>query len=167
MSNDVKLDAKSMSEVRARLGRIATDEFELFKQRTEIEKELNNTKTNRSSKELKGLKTQYWALGKAMNALAKQRIAILSELDSSNMPNKDDSSDKAKLINKLKNEEYELLDKLDKLSAFLLDDDKVAKINDEHLRLLQMQQQAMTNYHRILVARIFNLETDKEGHNND
>lgn len=167
MDNDVKLDTKSMSEVRARLGRIATDEFELFKQRAEIEKELNNTKTSRSSKELKGLKTQYWALGKAMSALAKQRIAILSELDSSNMPNKDDSSDKTELINKLEDEEADLLDKLNKLNTFLLDHDKTSKIDNNQLQLLKMQQETMANYRRILVARIFHLKTDKGGHNND
>lgn len=42
MSNDVKLDNKSISEVRARLGRIATDEFELFKQRIAIENATTN-----------------------------------------------------------------------------------------------------------------------------
>ena len=77
------------------------------------------------------------------------------------------SKDKAELITKLKDEEADLLDNLDKLSAFLLDDDKVAKINDDQLSLMRMQQETMANYRRILVARIFNLERDKEGHNND
>lgn len=77
------------------------------------------------------------------------------------------SKDKADLIAKLKDEETDLLDKLDKLSAFLLDSDKVAKINSDQLSLMKMQQETTANYRRILVARIFNLERDKEGHNND
>lgn len=71
------------------------------------------------------------------------------------------TKNKTELIAKLKDEEADLLDKLDKLSAFLLDDDKVAKINDEQLGLMKMQQATMANYRRILVARIFHLETDK------
>ena len=71
------------------------------------------------------------------------------------------TKNKTELIAKLKDEEADLLDKLDKLSAFLLDDDKVAKINDEQLGLMKMQQETMANYRRILVARIFYLETDK------
>lgn len=77
------------------------------------------------------------------------------------------SNNKAELITKLKNEEADLLDKLDKLSAFLLDGDKVAKVNDDQLSLMKMQQETMANYRRILVARIFNLERDKGGHKND
>lgn len=77
------------------------------------------------------------------------------------------SKDKADLITKLKDEEADLLNKLDKLSASLLDSDKVAKINSDQLSLMKMQQETMANYRRILVARIFNLERDKEGHNND
>lgn len=39
--------------------------------------------------------------------------------------------------------------------------------DDEQLSLMKMQQETMSNYWRILVARIFHLETDKGGHNND
>lgn len=77
------------------------------------------------------------------------------------------SKDKADLITKLKDEGADLLNKLDKLSAFLLDSDKVAKINSDQLSLMKMQQETMANYRRILVARIFNLEIDNGGHNND
>lgn len=75
--------------------------------------------------------------------------------------------DKAELITKLKDEEADLLAKLDKLNTFLLDKDKANKIDNEQLQLLKMQQETMANYRRILVARIFNLERDKGGHNND
>ena len=121
----------------------------------------------RSDEEFKWLKAQHFALGKALGALAQQRRAIMTVLDNPNVFDKAGTSNKTELITKLKNEEYELSDKLNKLSTFLLDSDKTAQINDEQLRLLQMQQQAMANYHRILVARIFNLETDKGENNND
>ncbi|AJT51592.1 hypothetical protein LBLM1_11230 (plasmid) [Limosilactobacillus mucosae LM1] len=147
----------------ARLERIAEEAFELFKQRREIEGWLDGDTSISfiSDLELKWLKAQYHALGEALDALGKQREAIKVVLDNPNVFDKHEASDKTDLITKLKDEEYELSDKLNKLSTFLLDSDKTAQINDEQLRLLQMQQQAMANYHRILVARIFNLETDK------
>lgn len=147
----------------ARLERIAEEAFELFKQRREIEGWLDSDTSISfiSDLELKWLKAQYHALGEALDALSKQREAIKVVLDDPNVFDEHEASDKTDLITKLKDEEYELSDKLNKLSTFLLDSDKTTKINDEQLRLLQMQQQAMANYHRILVARIFNLETDK------
>lgn len=153
----------------ARLERIAEEAFELFKQRREIEGWLDGDTSISfiSDLELKWLKAQYHALGEALDALGKQREAIKVVLDDPNVFDEDDTLDSTELITKLKNEEYELSDKLNKLSTFLLDSDKTAQINDEQLRLLQMQQQAMANYHRILVARIFNLETDKGENNND
>lgn len=166
MSNN-KLDKKLQQGLQARLGRISENEFELFKQRREIERELKTIETSRSNKEFKGLKAQHWALGKAMDALAKQRIAIMTVLDNPNAFDEHESSDKAELITKLKDEEADVRHKLTKLSVFLLDDDKTAKVDKGQLRLLQMQQQAMANYRRILVARIFHLETDKGENNND
>lgn len=153
----------------ARLERIAEEAFELFKQRREIEGWLDGDTSISfiSDLELKWLKAQYHALGEALDALGKQREAIKVVLDNPNVFDEDDTLDNTELITKLKNEEYELSDKLNKLSTFLLDSDKTAQINDKQLRLLQMQQQAMANYHRILVARIFNLETDKGENNND
>lgn len=167
MSNDNKLDEKLQQGLQKRLDRIWEDEVELRMQRQEIENELCNVDFNLNDEAVKWLKAQHWALGKAMDALINQRKVIRATLDGLDVFDKHESSDKTKLITKLKYEEAELLDKLNKLSTFLLDDDKTAKINDEQLRLLQMQQQAMANYRRILVARIFNLETDKGENNND
>lgn len=167
MSNDNKLDSKLRQGLQKRLDRIWEDEVELRIQRQVAERELTTIQTMRSDEEFKWLKAQHFALGKALGALAQQRRAIMTVLDNPNVFDKAGTSNKTELITKLKNEEYELSDKLNKLSTFLLDSDKTAQINDEQLRLLQMQQQAMANYHRILVARIFNLETDKGENNND
>ena len=167
MSNDNKLDSKLRQGLQKRLDRIWEDEVELRIQRQVVERELTTIQTMRSDEEFKWLKAQHFALGKALGALAQQRRAIMTVLDNPNDFDKAGTSNKTELITKLKNEEYELSDKLNKLSTFLLDSDKTAQINDEQLRLLQMQQQAMANYHRILVARIFNLETDKGENNND
>ena len=167
MSNDNKLDKKMQQGLQKRLDRIWEDEVELRMQRQEIENELCNVDFNLNNEAVKWLKARHWALGKAMDALVRQRRTIMTVLDNPNAFDEHESSDKAELITRLKYEEAELLDKLNKLSAFLLDSDKTAKINDEQLRLLQMQQQAMANYRRILVARIFNLETDKGENNND
>lgn len=167
MSNDNKLDSKLRQGLQKRLERIAENEFSLLEQRREIEQELTTIEVGRSDEEFKWLKAQHFALGKTLGALAQQKRTIMTTLDNPNAFDEHESSDKAELITKLKDEEAELLDKLNKLSTFLLGDDKTAKINDEQLRLLQMQQQAMANYRRILVARIYNLEADKGGNNND
>ncbi len=161
MSNDNKLDSKMQQGLQKRLDRIWEDEVELRIQRQEIENDLCNVDFNLNNETVKWLKAQHWALGKAMDALKKQENVIDALLVNPNAFDEHESSDKAELIAKLKEEEADLLDKLDKLSAFLLDDDKVAKINDEQLSLMKMQQETMANYRRILVARIFYLETDK------
>lgn len=166
MSGD-KLDKKMQQGLQARLDRIWEDTTELRIMRNEIENELCDVDFNLNNEAVKWAKAQHFALGKAMDALEKQKNVIKALLVNPNVFDEHESSDKAELITKLKDEEAELLDKLNKLSAFLLDSDKTAKINDEQLRLLQMQQQAMANYRRILVARIFNLETDKGENNND
>lgn len=161
MSNDNKLDSKMQQDLQRRLDRIWEDEVELRIQRQEIENDLCNVDFNLNNETVKWLKAQHWALGKAMDALKRQENVIDALLVNPNAFDEHESSDKAELIAKLKDEEAELLNKLNKLSTFLLDSDKTAKINDEQLRLMQMQQQAMANYRRILVARIFHLETDK------
>lgn len=156
-----KLDNKMQQGLQARLDRIREDTTELRILRNRIENELCDDDTDLIDEKFKWLKAQHWALGKAMDALKKQENVIDALLVNPNAFDEHESSDKAELIAKLKEEEADLLDKLDKLSAFLLDDDKVAKINDEQLSLMKMQQATMANYRRILVARIFNLETDK------
>lgn len=163
--SDNKLDSKLRQGLQKRLDRIWEDEVELRIQRQEIENDLCNVDFNLNDEAVKWLKAQHWALGKAMDALEKQKNVINALLVNPNVFDEHESSDKTKLITKLKYEEAELLNKLNKLNTFLLDSDKTAKINDEQLGLMQMQQQAMTNYWRILVARIFHLETDKGGQN--
>lgn len=165
--SDNKLDKKMQQGLQKRLDRIWEDEVELRMQRQEIENELCDVDFNLNNEAVKWLKAQHFALGKALDALKKQENVIDALLVNPNAFDEHKSSDKAELITKLKDEEAELLDKLNKLNTFLLDDDKTAKINDEQLRLMQMQQQAMTSYRRILVARIFHLETDKGENNND
>lgn len=165
MSNDNKLDSELRQGLQKRLDRIWEDATELSIMRDCLENELCDA--NLIDEESKWLKAQHWALGKAMDALVQQKNVINAVMVNPNVFDKADTSDKPELITKLRNEEYELSDKLNKLSTFLLDSDKTAQINDEQLRLLQMQQQTMANYHRILVARIFNLETDKGENNND
>lgn len=159
MSNNNKLDSKLRQGLQKRLDRIWEDTTELRIMRDCLENELCDA--NLIDEESKWLKAQHWALGKAMDALVQQKTVINAVMINPNVFDEADTLDNTELITKLKNEEYELSDKLNKLSTFLLDSDKTTQINDEQLRLLQMQQQAMANYHRILVARIFNLETDK------
>lgn len=165
--SDNKLDKKMQQGLQKWLDRIWEDKVELRMQRNEIENELCDVDFNLNNEAVKWLKAQHWALGKALDALKKQEDVIDALLVNPNAFDEHESSDKVGLITKLKDEEAELLDKLNKLSAFLLDDDKTAKINDEQLRLLQKQQHAMGEYRRILVARIYNLEADKGGNNND
>lgn len=162
MSNNNKLDSKLRQGLQKRLERIAENEFELLKQRREIERELYAVEVGRSDEEFKWLKAQHWALGKALGALAKQRRTIMTVLDNPNVFDGHESSDKAELITKLKDEEAELRHKLTKLSVFLLDDDKTAKVDKGQLRLLQKQQHAMGEYRHILVARIYNLEAQQK-----
>ena len=59
------------------------------------------------------------------------------------MQEEHNSSDKTELITKLKDEEAELLAKLNKLSTFLLDSDKTSKTDDNQLQLLK---NATTSY---------------------
>lgn len=167
MSNDNKLDSELRQGLQRRLDRIWEDEVELRMQRREIENELTTIEVGRSDEEFKWLKAQHWALGKTLGALAQQKRTIMTTLDNPNAFDEHESSDKAELITKLKDEEAELRHKLTKLSVFLLDDDKTAKVDKGQLRLLQKQQHAMGEYRHILVARIFNLENTKENNNND
>lgn len=163
MSNNNELDSKLRQGLQERLNRIAEDEFELFKQRREIERELETIETSRSNKEFKGLKAQHWALGKAMDALAKQRSAIMAVLDNPNVFDEHGSSDKTELIDKLKNEEFDVHHKVEKLGAFLIDDNRTAKVSDYQLDLLKHQYEVMVEYHRILMNRIFELRTHHKG----
>lgn len=162
MSNDNKLDSKLRQGLQKRLDRIWEDEVELRMQRQEVEKELTTTEVGRSDEEFKWLKAQHWALGKAMDALAKQRIAIMAVLDNPNVFDKDDSSDKTELITKLKDEEFELHHKIEKLDTFLLDDNKTAEVNEYQLELLKHQREIMVEYARTLMNRIFNLQAQQK-----
>lgn len=156
MNTNVNEEIKRKQAIQDRLDRIWEDQTELRILRNRLEDELRDNVL--SKEEANWLKAQHFALGKALDALENQKNVIRRTKM---------SKDKAELITKLKDEEADLLGNLDKLSAFLLDDDKVAKINDDQLSLMRMQQETMANYRRILVARIFNLERDKGGHNND
>lgn len=158
-----KLDNGFVPDLHERLERIAEDEFELFKQRREIERWLNGSvPVSLSDKEFKGLKAQHWALGKAMNALAKQRSAIMAVLDNPNVFDKADAADTAKVIDKLKNEEFDVRHKIDKLDAFLNDDNKMAKINEYQLDLMKHQYKVMVEYQRTLMNRIFDLHAQQK-----
>lgn len=167
MSNNNKLDSKLRQGLQKRLERIAENEFELLKQRREIERELYAMEVGRSDEEFKWLKTQHWALGKALGALAKQRRTIMTVLDNPNVFDKadtaDHSSDTAEVIEKLKKEDSDLTRKLEKLNAFLNDDNKTAKVCEYQLELMKYQYKLMVEYHHTLMNRIFDLH----GHNND
>lgn len=156
MSN--KLGNGFVPDLHERLERIAEDEFELFKQRREIERWLNGSvPVSLSDEEFKWLKDERYALGKAMDALAKQRNVIKAMLDNSNIFDKHEASDTAKLIDKLKNEEFDVRHKIDKLDAFLIDDNKTAKVSEYQLELLKHQYKVMVEYQRTLMNRIFDL----------
>lgn len=165
MSINANEDIEHKQAIQDRLDRIWEDQTELRIQRNRLEDELRDNVLGKE--EANWLKAQHFALGKALDALVQQKNVINAVMVNPNVFDKQESLDKTDLITKLKDEEADLLDKLDKLSAFLLDSDKVAKINSDQLSLMKMQQETMANYRRILVARIFNLERDKEGHNND
>lgn len=156
MNTNANEEIKRKQAIQDRLDRIWEDQTELRILRDRLKDELRDNVLGKE--EANWLKAQHFALGKALDALENQKNVIRRTKM---------SKDKAELITKLKDEEADLLGNLDKLSAFLLDDDKVAKINDDQLSLMKMQQETMANYRRILVARIFNLERDKGGHNND
>lgn len=165
MNTNANENIKCKQAMQDRLDRIWEDTTELSIMRDGLESELCDA--DLIDEESKWLKAQRWALGKAMDALENQKNVINAIMVNPHVFDEADTSDKTELITKLKDEETDLLDKLDKLSAFLLDSDKVAKLNDDQLSLMRMQQETMANYRRILVARIFNLERDKGGHNND
>lgn len=179
MSNDNKLDSKfapSLQELdnhfvpslQERLERIAEDEFELLKQRREVARWLNGSvPVSLSDEEFKWLKARYDALGKVMEALVKQRNVIKAILGKPNVSFNQYSLDTAKLIDKLKNEEFDVHHKVEKLGAFLIDDNRTAKVSDYQLDLLKHQYEVMVEYHRILMNRIFDLRTHHKGENNN
>lgn len=150
----------------ARLERIAEEAFELFKQRREIEGWLDGDTSISfiSDLELKWLKAQYHALGEALDALGKQREAIKVVLDDPNVFDKDKadtadhSSDTAEVIERLKKEDADLTCKLEKLDAFLNDDNKTAKVCEYQLEWMKYQHKLMVEYHRTLKNRIFDLQ---------
>ena len=156
MSN--KLGNGFVPDLQERLERIAENEFELFKQRREIERWLDGSvPVSLSDEEFKWLKAQHYALGKAMDALANQRNIIKARLDNPNIFNKHEVSDTAKVIDRLKNEEFDLRHKIDKLDAFLIDN-KTAKINEYQLDLMKHQYKVMVEYQRTIMNRIFDLQ---------
>lgn len=168
--SDNKLDNGFVPNLHERLERIAENEFELFKQRREIERWLDGSvPVSLSDEEFKWLKARHYALGKAMDALAKQRNVIKGtlDLDSPNVFNEHEASDKAELIDKLKNEEFDLHHKIEKLDAFLSDDNKTAKVSEHQLELLKYQYKVMVEYQHILMNRIFDLRTHHKGENNN
>lgn len=158
MSNDNKLDSELRQGLQKRLERIAENEFELFKKRREIEQELYAMEVGRSDEEFKWLKAQHWALGKAMDALINQRKVIKATLDGLDVFDKREPSDTAELIKKLKNEEFDLHHKIEKLDTFLLDDNKTAEVDEYQLKMLKHQREIMVEYARTLMNRIFDLQ---------
>lgn len=161
--SDNKLDNGFVPSLQKRLERIAENEFELFKQRREIERWLNGSvPVSLSDEEFKWLKAQHYALGEAMGALAKQRNVIKAMLDNPNIFDKHEASDTAKLIDKLKNEEFDVRHKIDKLDAFLSDDNKTAKVPEHQLELLKYQYKVMVEYQRTLMNRIFDLHAQQK-----
>lgn len=162
MSNN-KLGNGFVPDLQERLERIAESEFELFKQRREIERWLDGSvPVSLSDEEFKWLKAQHYALGEAMDALAKQRSVIKAMLDNPNVFDKHEVSDTAKVIDKLKNEEFDVRHKIDKLDAFLNDDNKTAKINEYQLDLMKHQYKVMVEYQRTLMNRIFDLHAQQK-----
>lgn len=163
MSNNNKLDSKLRQGLQKRLDRIWEDEVELQMQRQEVERELTTIQTMRSDEEFKWLKAQHFALGKALGALAQQRRTIMTVLDNPNVFDKDKadtadhSSDTAEVIKKLKKEDSDLTCKLEKLDAFLNDDNKTAKVCEHQLEWMKYQHKLMVEYHRTLINRIFDL----------
>lgn len=162
MSNNNKLDSKLRQGLQRRLDRIWEDEVELRMQRQEVERELTTIQTMRSDEEFKWLKAQHFALGKALGALAQQRRTIMTVLDNPNVFDKADTADTAKVIDKLKNEEFDVRHKIDKLDAFLNDDNKMAKINEYQLDLMKHQYKVMVEYQRTLMNRIFDLHAQQK-----
>lgn len=162
MSNDNKLDSKMQQDLQRRLDRIWEDEVELRIQRQEIENDLCNVDFNLNNETVKWLKAQHWALGKAMDALKRQENVIDALLVNPNVFDKADTadylSDTAEVIEKLKKEDSDLTRKLDKVTAFLNDDNKTAKVSKEQIVLLERQECAMLEYHSILMNRIFDLQ---------
>lgn len=173
MSED-KLDNKMQQGLQARLDRIWEDEVELQMQRQEVERELTTIQTVRSDEEFKWLKAQHFALGKALGALAQRRRTIMTVLDNPNAFDKDKadtsdhSSDTAEVIERLKKEDSDLTCKLEKLDAFLNDDNKTAKINEYQLDLMKHQYKLMVEYRRTLINRIFDVHVHQhKGDNNN
>lgn len=159
MSNDNKLDSKLRQGLQARLDRIWEDTTELRILRDRLEDELRDNVL--SKEKASWLKAQHFALGKTLGALAQQRRTIMTVLDNPNVFDKadtaDHSSDTAEVIERLKKEDSDLTRKLEKLDAFLNDDDKTAKVSEYQLELLKYQYKLMVEYRRTLINRIFDL----------
>lgn len=155
-------NSKLRHEAKVRLDQIWEDEVELRMQRKEIENELCNVDFNLNNEMVNWAKAQHFALGKAMEALKRQENVINAVLVNPNVFDKADTadylSDTAEVIEKLKKEDSDLTRKLDKVTVFLNDDNKTAKVSKEQIVLLERQECAMLEYHSILMNRIFDLQ---------
>lgn len=163
MSNDNKLDSKLRQGLQARLDRIWEDTTELRIMRNCIENELCDDDTDLIDEEFKWwLKAQHWALGKAMDALVQQKNVINAVMVNPNVFDKADTadhlSDTAEVIEKLKKEDSDLTRRLEKLNAFLNDDNKTARVCEYQLKWMKYQHKLMVEYHRTLMNRIFDLQ---------
>lgn len=62
------------------------------------------------------------------------------------------------VVEKLKEEKADLDEKINKLKAFLNDDEKLSSIGEEQMKLLRLQLETMERYSDILWARLDDLE---------
>lgn len=99
-------------------------------------------------KELIDIKYQTSSVGGLFEAF--HQVIIMYE-------DKKETADKP-VVEKLKEEKADLDKKINKLKAFLNDDEKLSSIGEEQMKLLRLQLETMERYSDILWARIDDLE---------
>lgn len=156
MSNNIDEATKRKWAIQRRLDRIWEDETELRIQRKDIEDELQDEVLG--TEETNWLKARHFALGKALDALKNQKNVIEKISDSSKAINKKELSDTAFVIKELKKKDATLAHKLDKLSAFLTDDNQTDNVSERLIELLKCQEDMLFEYHYILMNHIFDLQ---------
>lgn len=160
MHTNANEDIKRKQAIQDRLDRIWEDQTELRILRDRLEDELRDNVL--SKEEANWLKAQHFALGKALDALENQKNVIETVADDSRAIDKDYSSDSlsdtAVVIKELRKDDAELTHKLEKMVAFLIDDDKTAMLSSRLITYIKCREDILFEYHYILMNHIFELQ---------
>lgn len=160
MSINANEDIEHKQAIQDRLDRIWEDQTELRIQRNRLEDELRDNVLGKE--EANWLKAQHFALGKALDALENQKNVLEKVSNHSNVSDKNDRSDSlsdtAVVIRELRKDDAELTHKLEKMIAFLTDDDKTTMLSSRLISYIKCREDILLEYHYILMNHIFDLQ---------